>query len=82
MKICWDVHFEEEFCDDTIDEICDSVNREGKQNDDKYIRSLIIDEVSGWDDDVWYNWGCEQTDEVLKEIKRRLGGVQMRMELD
>ena len=79
MKICWEVYFEEEFYDDIIDEICNTVNREGKQDDDDYIRSLIIDEVSGWDDEVYYNWGRKQTDEVLKEIKRKLGGVQMTM---
>ena len=80
MKICWEVYFEEEFYDDIIDEICNTVNREGKQDDDDYIRSLIIDEVSGWDDEAYYNWGRKQTDEVLKEIKCKLGGVQMRME--
>lgn len=80
MKVKWTVHLEEEFDEEVIEHICDRVNHNNKQEDDNYIRDLINDEVCGWDDSIYYNWGAEQTEEVLNEVKRRLGGVQMRME--
>lgn len=81
MKVCWTVDFEEEFDEEIIEHICDRVNYNNKQDDDDYIREQIHNEVCGWDDYVYYNWGEEQTDEVLKEVKRRLGGIQMKMDL-
>jgi hypothetical protein len=39
----------------------------------------IKDVVMGFDDSDYYAWGEEQTKEVINEVKRRVGGVQLSM---
>lgn len=41
--------------------------------------SSINDVVTGFDDSDYYAWGEDQTNEVINEVRRRVGGVQLSM---
>lgn len=80
MIVTWTVEYEMDFSDTCIDEIVDDLRENGW--DEKYARKCINNEVSHFDDCDYYAWGTEQTEEVLNVIKQRLGGEQLKMELD
>lgn len=75
MTLEWTVDFVADFPDDVINRLCDMVRQDGY--DEKALCHEIMNEICGWDDDVYYQWGTEQTKEVLDEVKRRVGGVQL-----
>lgn len=75
MTLEWTVDFVADFPDDVINRLCDMVRQDGY--DEKTLCHEIMNEICGWDDDVYYQWGTEQTKEVLDEVKRRVGGVQL-----
>ena len=80
MVVTWTVEHELDFSDDYIDDIVDDLREDGW--DEKYARKRIREQIEGYDDYDYYAWGEEQTEEVLNVIKQRLGGEQLRMELD
>lgn len=47
---------------------------------DDVIEDYIGEEICGWDDGDYYAWTREAQDQVVAEVKRLLGGVQLRME--
>ena len=77
MTLEWTVDLVSDFPDDVINRLCDIVRQDGY--DEKVLCYEIMNEICGWDDDVYYQWGTEQTKEVLDEVKRRVGGVQLSM---
>lgn len=77
MTLEWDVPACADFPEEVINKICDRMRTEG-YNEDVAV-SDIMDEVMGWDDEIYYLWSSDQTKEVLKEIQRRLVGVQISM---
>ena len=77
MILEWTVDLAADFPDDIINRLCDIVREEGF-NEQTLIRE-INDEICGWDDDIYYQWGADQTQEVIKEVLRRVGGVQISM---
>lgn len=77
MTLEWNVPMFAEFPEEDLTDIVKSIQEKGW--DEEEIMYQINDVVSGWDDDIYYNWGRKQTMEVLNEIKKRLGGVQLSM---
>lgn len=77
MTLEWNVPMFAEFPEEDLMDIIKSVRKHG-WNEESII-ACIDDIVLGFDDGIYYNWGREQTMEVLNEIKRRLGGVQLSM---
>lgn len=80
MKVIWTTEHELDFSDDYIDDVVDELREDGWN--EEYVRECIQDEVRCYDDCDYYAWGEEQTEAVLNVIKQRLGGEQLRMELD
>ena len=68
-----------DFPEDEIDRIVDLMREDYDER--KAIRE-IEDVVSGWDDCDYYAWDRDETEKVVEEIKRRVGGVQLSMELE
>ena len=64
-----------DFPDETINEIIE----QAKENawDVKRIKTAVESEIYGFDDEVFYTWGTEQTDKVVEEICHRLGKRQL-----
>lgn len=77
MTLEWDVPMTADFPEEDLADIIKSVRESGW--DEERVIADIDDTVSGFDDGIYYNWGREQTMEVLNEIKKRLGGVQLSM---
>lgn len=77
MTLEWNVPMVADYPEDDLTDIIKSVQEHG-WNEEKVI-TYINDTVSGFEDCIYYNWGHEQTMEVVNEIKRRLGGVQLSM---
>lgn len=76
MRIEWTAHIIADFPDDEINRLCNLL-REGY--DDAALNREIVDVLYGFDDETFYTWGPAQTKEVLDEIKRRVGSVQLNM---
>jgi len=77
MILEWDVPMVAEFPEDELTNMVHSIQEDG-WNYNRLVSS-IEDVVSGFEDDVYYGWGNEQTTEVINEVKRRIGGVQLSM---
>ena len=77
MTLEWNVPACADFPEEMIDQICDHMRAIGYN--EAVAVSDIMDEVMGWDDEIYYLWSSDQTKEVLKEIQRRLVGVQISM---
>ena len=77
MTLEWNVPMIVDYPEDDLTDIVKSVQEHG-WNEDKVI-AWINDTVSGFEDCDYYNWGHDQTMEVVNEIKQRLGGVQLSM---
>ena len=77
MILEWNVPMVEEFPEEELTKIVNSIRKDGWDYN-RLVRS-IKDVVLGFEDDVYYNWGEEQTNEVIDEVKRRIGGVQLSM---
>ena len=76
MKIEWTAHIIADFPDDEIIRLSKLMD-EGY--DDAFICREIREVVFNWDDETFYTWGPAQTEEVLDEVKRRTGSVQLNM---
>jgi hypothetical protein len=77
MILEWDVPMFAEFPEEELTKLVDSIQENGWDYDQ--LVKAIKGVVNGFEDDVYYSWGREQTDEVINEIKRRIGGVQLSM---
>lgn len=77
MTLEWTTYNCIEFPDSDIERICDYVYENGW--DSVKVHSMIDDVVVGFDDCDYYVWGEDQTQKVMQEIKRRLGGIQLTM---
>ena len=77
MIVEWDVPMAVEFSEKELTKIVSSIQKDGWDYN-RLIRS-IKDVVEGFDDSDYYAWGEDQTKEVINEIKRRVGGVQLSM---
>ena len=77
MTLEWNVPMVTDYPEDDLTDIIKSVQEHGW--DEEKVIAYINDTVSGFEDCIYYNWGNEQTMEVVNEIKRRLGGVQLSM---
>ena len=77
MILKWNVPMIEEFPEEELTKIINSIRKDGWDYN-RLVRS-IKDVVMGFEDDVYYNWGEEQTAEVINEVRRRIGGVQLSM---
>ena len=77
MTLEWTVTLIADFPDDVINRLCNMVREEG-YNESNIINE-INNEISGWEDDIYYQWGTDQTKAVIDEVKRRVGGVQISM---
>ena len=77
MTLEWTTTNIVEFPDYEIEAICQAI----RNNDYSVsnIRDLVLGVVDGFDDSDYCVWGEDQTKEVIKEIKRRIGGVQLSM---
>ena len=77
MVLKWTTQHAVVFPEEDIERICELTRErcyEGSQ-----IREAVIDTAMGFDDCDYYGWGEDQTQEVIREIKRRLGGIQLSM---
>ena len=77
MILEWDVPMIAEFPEEELTKLVNSIQENGWDYD-QLVRS-IKEVVTEFEDDVYYSWGREQTAEVINEIKRRMGGVQLTM---
>jgi hypothetical protein len=77
MILEWDVPMVVEFPEEELTKMVKSMQEDG-WNYNRLIGS-IKDVVMGFDDSDYYAWGEEQTKEVINEVKRRVGGVQLSM---
>ena len=77
MTLEWTVTLIADFPDDVINRLCDMVQEEGY--DERKIIEEINNEISGWEDDIYYQWGTDQTKAVINAIKQRTGGIQISM---
>lgn len=77
MTLEWNVPMVADYPEDDLTDIIKSVQEHGW--DEEKVIAYINDTVSGFEDCIYYNWGHEQTMEVVNEIKQRLGGVQLSM---
>lgn len=77
MTLEWDVPMVADYPEDDLADIIKSVQEYGW--DEEKVITYINDTVLGFEDNIYYNWSREQTIEVVNEIKRRLGGVQLSM---
>ena len=77
MVLEWTVDLAADFSDDVINRLSDMVREQGY--DKQKLISEIDDEVCGWDDSIYNQWGTDQTEEVIKEVLRRVGGIQLSM---
>lgn len=77
MILEWVVPMAIEFPENNIQAITDYMLAHGWNENKAY--DMIHGVVSGFDDSDYYCWGEKQTQEVLKEIKRRVGGEQLNM---
>jgi hypothetical protein len=77
MTLEWNVPMIVDYPENDLIEIVKFVQEHGW--DEKEVIAYINDTVSGFDDDIYFNWTYEQTMEVVNEVKRRIGGVQLSM---
>lgn len=77
MTLEWTTTNIVEFPENEIETICQAIRNNDYSTSN--IRDLVIDVVEGFEDVDYYVWGEDQTQEVIKEIKHRIGGVQLSM---
>ena len=77
MTLEWNVPMVVDYPEDDLTDIIKSVQEHGW--DEEKVIAYINDTVSSFEDGIYYNWGHEQTMEVVKEIKQRIGGIQLSM---
>ena len=77
MTLEWDVHMYTEYPEEDLEDLVNSVREHGW--DDHKIVESINNTVLGFEDEIYYNWGHEQTMTIVNEVKNRLGGVQLSM---
>ena len=77
MTLEWTVDYSVEFPEEKIECILEKLRH--RYINDNVINDLVTDVACGFDDEIYYAWGEEQTKKVTNEIKRRLGGVQLSM---
>lgn len=75
MIVEYTVEMAVDFPEETIDKIV----KQAKENkwDVNRIKTAVDSETCGFDDDVFYTWGAEQTNKVVEEIRRRLEERQL-----
>ena len=78
MTIEWTTYHVTEFPEETIEHICDRMR---EKYDEDLARRLIDDEVREWEDCDYYAWSSDESIQVLNEIKRRIEGVQLELDL-
>lgn len=78
MIIEWTTYHTTEFPEETIEHICNIMR---KNYDENLARRLIDSEVEGWEDCDYYAWSNDESIQVLNEIKRRIEGIQLEMDL-
>ena len=59
-----------DFPEETINELVEQA-KENEWDVDR-IKTAVDAELFGFDDEIFYTWGTEQTDKVVEEICRRL----------
>ena len=77
MILEWNAPMTVEFPDEELTRIVSSI-RENGWDYNQLVKS-IQGVVANFDDCDYYAWGKDQTKEVINEIKRRVGGVQLSM---
>ena len=77
MILEWTARHAVVFPEEDIERICE-LTRE-RHYKSSQISEEVIDTTLGFDDYDYYAWGEEQTQEVVKEIEKRCGGVQLSM---
>jgi hypothetical protein len=77
MTLEWTVEYTVDFPEEELEHICDILRQEGYS--DRYAVDLIREVIMGFEDDEYYAWSTKQTQEVMNEIKRRIGGIQLSM---
>lgn len=75
MIIEYTVEMVVNFPEETINELVERA-KENEWDVDR-IKTAVDSELFGFDDDVFYTWGTEQTDKVVEEIRRRLEERQL-----
>lgn len=78
MTIEWTTIHDVEFPEETMERICDRMR---EKYDEDLALKLINSEVAGFEDYDYYAWDHDQTLQVLNEVKRRIEGVQLEMDL-
>ena len=77
MILEWNVPMVVDFPEGELEKLVNSTQENGWDYN-RLVRS-INDVVIAFEDDTYCNWGCEQTAEVIDEVKRRIGGIQLSM---
>lgn len=77
MILEWNVPMSVEFPEEELTILVNSIHENGW--DYNRLVESINDVVSGFDDEIYFSWGNEQTAEVINEVKRRIGGFQLSM---
>ena len=77
MILEWNVPMFAEFPEEDLTAIVNSIHEDGW--DYNRLVESINDVVLGFEDVTYYNWGEKQTEAVINEIRRRIGGIQLSM---
>ena len=77
MILEWNVPMVAEFPEEELTKIVNSIQKDGW--DYNQLVNSIKEVITEFDDDIYYNWGEEQTAKVINEVRRRIGGVQLSM---
>ncbi len=77
MEITWTTTHYEVIPEYVLNHLCEDFQEDGYDED--ILRNEINNVVSGWEDGSYYAWGEEQTNLVVAEVKRRVGGIQISM---
>ena len=77
MKVTWTKTYSTDFDDWWIEEICDDIYKNGWDYDT--VHTMIEEKVACLDDAIYFTWDEDETQAIMTEIKRRVGGVQISM---
>jgi len=77
MEITWTTMHSIVISDDDIDQIVEEAIK--YRLDDDGIEGCIEEWARGLDDSDYYSWDESATKQLMKEIHKRMGGVQLSM---
>ena len=87
MYVEWTVTESVDFSDEHISRIANSILDAINKGTitEKQVRPIIIDAITdiacGFDDELYYTWTNEATEQVYNAVLEKMGGIQTRMDI-